>query len=89
MYKDKATKIAELLDIKGEAYASPDVFFEQLANTWNGMLGADLTPSQCCAMMLAFKACRIVNNPNHQDSADDMVGYSLILTELVKAPKHD
>jgi len=84
MYKDKANEIAELLDIKGNAYNSPEAFFTQLSKTWSSMLGIELTPSQCCAMMIAFKSCRIVNNPGHEDSADDLVGYSLIMTELTK-----
>ena len=25
-----------------------------------------------------------MNNPEHQDTADDLVGYSLIMTDLVK-----
>jgi len=84
MYKDKANEIAELLDIKGNAYNSPEAFFTQLSKTWSSMLGIKLTPSQCCAMMIAFKSCRIVNNPGHEDTADDLVGYSLIMTELTK-----
>ena len=84
MYKDKANEIAELLDIKGNAYNSPEAFFNQLSKTWSALLGMELTPSQCCAMMIAFKSCRIVNNPGHEDSDDDLVGYSLIMTELTK-----
>ena len=84
MFTDKAEQIAKLLDSKGEAYAKPDAFFVQLANAWSGLLGVELTPSQCCAMMIVFKSCRIINNPEHIDSADDLVGYSLIMTELVK-----
>jgi hypothetical protein len=84
MYKDKAQQIADLLDLKGEDYSSPDNFFIQLANAWSGLLGIELTPSQCCAMMIVFKSCRIMNNPEHQDTADDLVGYSLIMTDLVK-----
>jgi hypothetical protein len=71
MYKDKANQIADLLDIKGNAYNSPEAFFNQLSKTWS-------------ALMIAFKSCRIVNNPGHEDSADDLVGYSLIMTELTK-----
>ena len=84
MYINKAQQIAELLDSKGEDYSTPDNFFVQLANAWSGLLGIELTPSQCCAMMIVFKSCRIINNPGHKDSADDLVGYSLIMTELVK-----
>jgi hypothetical protein len=82
--KIKHNKIADLLDLKGEDYSSPDNFFIQLANAWSGLLGIELTPSQCCAMMIVFKSCRIMNNPEHQDTADDLVGYSLIMTDLVK-----
>ena len=82
-FNNKATEIAKLLDKKGESYSRHDSFFVQLSKTWSGMLGIELTPSQCCAMMLAFKSCRIINNPEHEDSADDLVGYSLIMTDLV------
>ena len=84
MYLEKAQQIADLLDQKGADYVTPDKFFTQLANAWSGLLGIELTPSQCCSMMIVFKACRMVANPKHADSADDLVGYSLILTELAK-----
>jgi hypothetical protein len=84
MYKNKAEQIANLLDQKGQDYSAPDDFFIQLANAWSGLLGIELTPSQCCSMMIVFKACRIMNNPGHQDTADDLVGYSLIMSDLVK-----
>jgi hypothetical protein len=83
-YKEKAEQVADLLDEKGRDYSAPDNFFVQLSNTWSGLLGIEVTPSQCCSMMIVFKACRIINNPGHQDTADDLVGYSLIMTELVK-----
>ena len=83
MYINKAQQIAELLDLKGEDYSTPDNFFVQLANAWSGLLGIELTPSQCCAMMIVFKSCRIINNPGHKDSAAALVGYSLIMPELV------
>ena len=89
MYINKAQQIAELLDQKGEDYNSPDNFFVQLANAWSGLFGIELTPSQCCAMMIVFKSCRIINNPGHKDTADDLVGYSLIMTELVKIQEQD
>jgi|TARA_R100000030_G_scaffold56635_1_gene42619 hypothetical protein len=89
MYSQKAEQIARLLDLKGEDYNSPDSFFVQLAKAWSGLLGVELTPSQCCAMMVVFKSCRIINNPEHEDSADDLVGYSLIMTELVKLVEDD
>ena len=89
MYKDKAEQIADLLDIKGQDYSNPDDFFCQLANVWSSLLSIELTPSQCCAMMIVFKACRMMNNPEHQDTADDLVGYSLIMSELVKLEQHN
>ena len=89
MYKYKAEQIADLLDQKGEDYNNPDDFFIQLANAWSGLLGIELTPSQCCAMMIVFKSCRMINNPGHKDTADDLVGYSLIMTELVKILEED
>lgn len=89
MYKDKAEQIADLLDQKGQDYSAPDDFFIQLANAWSGLLGIELTPSQCCAMMIVFKSCRMINNPKHKDTADDLVGYSLIMAELVKILDED
>ncbi len=88
-FNNKATEIAKLLDKKGESYSRHDSFFVQLSKTWSGMLGIELTPSQCCAMMIVFKSCRIINNPGHKDTADDLVGYSLIMTELVKIQEQD
>lgn len=89
MYKEKAAQIADLLDQKSQDYAAPEDFFKQLAQAWSGLLGLELTPSQCCALMIVFKATRIANNPNHQDSADDLVGYSLIMSALVKPKTHE
>lgn len=79
----KAREIAQLLDLKAQDYSEPSSFFVQLSHVWSGLLGVDLSPTQCCAMMLAFKSCRAINNPTHADTADDLVGYSLIMTDLV------
>lgn len=89
MYEEKAKEIVKLLETKGDAYAKPDSFFVQLSHVWSGLLGVKLTPSQCCAMMMAFKACRVINKPDHQDTADDLVGYSLIMTELINLTEED
>ena len=87
MFIDKAKEVATLLEKKGEHYHAPESFFVQLAHVWSGMLGIDISPSQCCAMIVAFKSCRVINNPKHEDTADDLVGYALIMTELVKLKK--
>ena len=89
MYQKKADEIIKLLETKGEAYSKHDSFFVQLSHVWSGLLGVKLTPSQCCAMMVAFKACRVINQSDHQDTADDLVGYSLIMTELVNLTEKD
>ena len=88
MYKIKAEQIANLLDVKGRDYSNPDDFFVQLADVWSSLLSLELTPSQSCTMMIVFKACRMINNPSHEDTSDDLVGYSLILSELVNMQKN-
>ena len=42
------------------------------------MLGIPVSPTECAALMIAFKNLRLVNNPNHLDTLDDIEGYTYI-----------
>jgi hypothetical protein len=75
--------IEELLEQRAKDYGDPEAFMQQLSGVWSSMLGVNITPNQCVSMMIAFKAIRSCNNPNHLDSFKDAAGYSTIGEKII------
>ena len=82
--KDVPIIIDEILEEKGEDYGRADMFMGQLAQVWGAMLGKHLASNQVVAMMIAMKAIRGCNNPDHKDSFLDAHGYSKIGMDILK-----
>ena len=77
-------EIDKILEEKGEDYGRADMFMGQLAQVWGAMLGKHLASNQVVAMMIAMKAIRGCNNPDHKDSFLDAHGYSKIGMDILK-----
>ena len=71
-------KVEKLIEKRGKDYGNPEYFFSQLSGVWTSMLGIPVSPTECAALMIAFKNLRLVNNPNHLDTLDDIEGYTYI-----------
>ena len=75
--------IEELIELKGQDYGRPELFFGALSEIWTQMLGKKISTTEAVAMMVAFKALRAANNPDLKDSWVDIQGYGKIGEDLI------
>lgn len=59
-------------------YGSPRDNIERIRVRWSQVCGVELTLSQVCLMMADLKIARLVNDPEHEDSWIDLVGYAVV-----------
>ena len=84
-------KVEELIKEKGKDDGDPRYFFSQLSGIWTAMLCIPVSPTECVALMIAFKNLRLMNNPTHKDTLNDLEGYNhiaKILSELDRESKN-
>lgn len=62
-----------------DAYKDPRIDFEGTAKMWSAIVGADITLEMVPMMMICLKLNRLRNNPTHEDSLYDIVGYASTL----------
>ena len=71
------------------AYGSPRENFDRIAAIWQIVLSSRLRDGEAvnatdvALMMVAVKLARLVETPDHADSAIDLAGYAALLTEVV------
>jgi hypothetical protein len=64
-------------------YGQPLNLFERVAARWSQVLGTKVTPAQVIVCLLDSKVGRLAHDPTHRDSLVDLIGYSVVLHELV------
>ena len=70
------------------AYGSPQENFERIAAIWNvilaGKLGKEheISAADVGMMMMGLKLARLIETPDHRDSAIDAAGYAALLAEI-------
>ena len=72
---------------RGESYGHPYDDFSRTAMIWSAILGITVTADQVAKCMIGLKLSRLSETPDHQDSIDDVTGYSWCLDEVVKRTK--
>ena len=71
------------------SYGSPQENFERMAKLWNVILAAmlgkehEISATDVAMMMVAVKLARLIETPDHDDSAIDLAGYAALLGEIV------
>ena len=86
-YQVLAAAEAAVKDREG-SYGSPQENFERIAKLWNvilaGKLGEEheISASDVAMMMVAIKLARLIETPDHKDSAIDLAGYAALLAEI-------
>ena len=69
-------------------YGSPQENFERIAAIWNvilaGKLGKEheISAADVAMMMIGIKLARLIETPDHEDSAVDAAGYAALLAEI-------
>jgi len=73
---------------KETSYGTPQQNFDRIAALWNvilaGKLGHDyeISAADVAMMMVAIKLARLIETPEHKDSAIDLAGYAALLGEI-------
>jgi hypothetical protein len=63
-------------------YGDTRDLFERVAVPWSQVRGTKVTPAQVVCL-LDLKVARLAHDPKHRDSLIDLIGYSILLHELV------
>ena len=58
--------------------------FEQVARRWSVTIGSEVRPEQVVLCLLDLKLVRLAHDPGHRDSLVDLIGYSMLLHELMR-----
>jgi Domain of unknown function (DUF6378) len=74
---------AEIVARRRQQYGPPAEHFEQVARRWSQVLGIQVRPETVLLCLLDLKLVRLAHAPRHRDSLIDLIGYSLLLHELV------
>ena len=69
-------------------YGSPQQNFERIAAIWNVILTCklgkehEISAADVAMMMIGIKLARLIETPDHEDSAVDAAGYAALLAEI-------
>jgi Domain of unknown function (DUF6378) len=74
---------AEVVARRRHEYGPPAEHFKQVAGRWSLTLGTTVRPEQVILCLLDLKVARLAHDPRHRDSLVDLIGYSVVLHELV------
>jgi len=66
---------------RGKSYGPMLKNHERIAALWSTVLGHPVTPVQVAMCMTALKLARLIETPNHRDSAVDIAGYAACIYE--------
>lgn len=73
-----SNKIDGILEERQTIYGDAETNFTRTGKVWGAMLDIDDIPAWKVALLLdAYKSVRCIANPNHDDSWQDKLGYSI------------
>lgn len=72
---------AEIIKDRGKRYGPIKQNHERIAALWSVLLGHPVTPVQVAMCMIGVKMARLMESPEHADSAVDIAGYAACLRE--------
>ena len=85
MPKEQPT-LEEVLDKRQELYGDALENFEKIGKIWGALLGIEpIKPYQVALMMDSLKTVRAFQNPEHDDSWVDKLGYIKHAIEIINA----
>jgi len=72
------SKIKKILKKRQKDYGDAEIAFTRIGRMWGAILDQDdLQAYEVALMMDALKTIRLTNNPWHEDSWDDKLGYTI------------
>jgi hypothetical protein len=85
--KNVLERANDIVQQRGESYGHPHDDFTKTAMIWSAILGIEVRPDQVALCMMGVKMSRLAETPDHQDSVDDIAGYTWCLDEVLKKTK--
>ena len=80
---DVLHQAAEIVAQRRQQYGPPAEHFRQVARRWSSTLGTAVTAQKVLLCQLDLKLARLAHDPRNHDSLVDLIGYSLLLHELL------
>jgi hypothetical protein len=74
---------AEIVAQRRQQYGPPAEHFQQVARRWSSTVGTAVRPEVVLLCQLDLKLVRLAHDPGHRDSLVDLIGYCVLLDELV------
>lgn len=68
----------DILVDREKTYGDPTEMHDRIAKIWSGILNHEVTGFEVALCMVGMKTARAQQNPRHEDSVVDMLGYSEI-----------
>lgn len=78
---DMLTYAAKTIKQRGEVYGPMPVNMQRTADLWSVLLSRKVTAGEVAMCLIAVKLARLVQSPDHVDSAVDIAGYAAALRE--------
>lgn len=74
----------ELLAERGRVYGDAVSTHARIGEAWSAVLGHPVSAHEVALCMVALKIIRAACAPDHQDSYDDIRGYTAIAEQIVE-----
>ena len=71
----------DTIRVRGRSYGPIKQNHERIAALWSTLLQHPVTPVQVAMCMVGVKLARLMETPNHEDSAVDIAGYASCIRE--------
>lgn len=69
--------VAETVTERRKGYGHPAENFRSIAIGWQEILKCEVTARQVALCMMWLKSCRLISQPDHEDSILDVHGYAM------------
>lgn len=81
MGSDMLAEAAKVVKDRGASYGHAKQNHERIAALWSTLLGFPVSPVQVAMCMVGVKLARLMETPDHVDSAVDIAGYAACIRE--------
>ena len=80
-------KTADVIQARGDSYGDITECHKRIADLWSVILDKKVEPEQVALCMIALKIARLMESPDHTDSWQDIIGYTMTGYECVNGKK--
>ena len=74
----------DVIEARGAVYGDALENMTRTAKLWSPVLGVEISPAQVALCLIQCKIARLIETPDHADSALDIAGYAAVLRDCQK-----